>query len=133
MLGAIWLIFALDPKLKTAAEALIFQSGPKFLCFVVQFYKKFWFWCQTRIVPEKIYAKIWPVLEITSLKCLFPSLIDATYLSMWTIRFPTLPTSYIVYCVAFNHNQFLSCTLLSFANAVKSQYRKFWSVANCPP
>ena len=67
MLGAIWLIFALDPKLKTAAEALIFQSGPKFLCFVVQFYKKFWFWCQTRIVPEKTYAKIWPVLEITPL------------------------------------------------------------------
>ena len=68
MLGEIWLIFALDPKLKLAAETLVFQSDQKFLCFVVQFHEKFWFLYQTRIVPEKVYARIWPVLEITSLK-----------------------------------------------------------------
>ena len=67
MLGEIWLIFALDPKLNSAAETLPFQPGQKFLCFVVHFYEKFWFWCQTKIVPEKVYAGIWAVLEITSL------------------------------------------------------------------
>ena len=49
--------------------------------------------------------------------------IDATYIFMWTIRFSTLPISYIVYCVAFNPNQFLSCTLPSFANAVNCYNR----------
>ena len=50
------------------AETLVLHSGPKFTCLVVYFYKYFWFWCQTGIVPEKVYAAIWPVLEITSLK-----------------------------------------------------------------
>ena len=68
MLGAIWLIFALDQKLELAAETLVLLSGPKFMCLVVHFNKYFWFWYQTRIVPEKVYAAIWPVLEITSLK-----------------------------------------------------------------
>ena len=68
MLGENWLIFALDPNLELDAETLIFHSGPKFLCFLVDFYKYFWFWCQTEIVSEKVYAVIWPVLEITSLK-----------------------------------------------------------------
>ena len=67
MLGEIWLIFALDPKLNSAAETLPFQPGQKFLCFVVHFFEKVWFWCQTKIVPKKVYAGIWPVLEITSL------------------------------------------------------------------
>ena len=71
MLGENWLIFALDPNLELDAETLVFHSGPKFLCFLVDFYKYFWFWCQTEIVSEKVYAVIWPVLEITSLKCLF--------------------------------------------------------------
>ena len=68
MLGENWLIFALDPNLELDAETLVFHSGPKFLCFLVDFYKYFWFWCQTEIVSEKVYAVIWPVLEITSLK-----------------------------------------------------------------
>ena len=67
MLGANRLIFALDPKLEMDAETLVLHSGPKFLCFVVYFYKYFWFWYQTEIVSEKVYAVIWPVLEITSL------------------------------------------------------------------
>ena len=68
MLGENWLIFALDPNLELDAETLVFHSGPKFLCFLVDFYKYFWFWCQTEIVSEKVYAVIWPVLKITSLK-----------------------------------------------------------------
>ena len=68
MLGENWLIFALDPNLELDAETLVFHSGPKFLCFLVDFYKYFWFWCQTEIVSEKVYAVIWTVLEITSLK-----------------------------------------------------------------
>ena len=68
MLGENTLIFALDPKLDWAAETLVLHSGPKFTCLVVHFHKYFWFWCQTGIVPEKVYAAIWPVLEITSLK-----------------------------------------------------------------
>ena len=67
MLGENWLIFALDPNLELDAETLVFHSGPKFLCFLVDFYKYFWFWCQTEIMSEKVYAVIWPVLEITSL------------------------------------------------------------------
>ena len=66
MLGAIWL--TLDQKLELAAETLVLHSGPKFMCLVVHFDKYFWFWYQTRIVPEKVYAAIRPVLEITSLK-----------------------------------------------------------------
>ena len=63
MWGEILLIFALDSKLKLAAETLVLHSGPKFTCLVV----RFWFRCQTTIVSEKVYAAIWPVLEITSL------------------------------------------------------------------
>ena len=81
MLGANRHIFALDPKRELDAETLVLPSGPKFLCFVVQFYKYFWFWYQTEIVSEKVYALILPVLEITSLKALtkdlnFPTLLD---------------------------------------------------------
>ena len=68
MLGENWLIFALDPKLKLDTETLLLHSGPKFLCFVVVFYKYFWFWYETKIVSEKVYAGIWPVLEIIPLK-----------------------------------------------------------------
>ena len=68
MWGANRLIFALDPKLELDAETLVLHSGPKFLCLVVHFYKYFWFWCQTRLVSEKVYAAFWLVLEITSLK-----------------------------------------------------------------
>ena len=67
MLGENRLIFVLDPKLELGAETLFLHS---FLCLVVPFYKYFWFWCQTEIVSEKVYAVIWPVLEITSLKVL---------------------------------------------------------------
>ena len=35
MLGANRLFFALDPKLKQAAEILVLHSGPKFMCLVV--------------------------------------------------------------------------------------------------
>ena len=65
------LIFALDPKQGLDAESLILHSGPKFLCFIVDFYKYFWFWYQTENVSEKVYAAIWPVLEITSLNGFF--------------------------------------------------------------
>ena len=68
MLGANWHIFALDLKLDMDAETLVLHSGPKFLCFVVHFYKYIWFWYQTEIVSEKVYAVIWPVLKINSLK-----------------------------------------------------------------
>ena len=39
MLGEILPIFALDPKLKLAAETFVLDSGPKFMCLVVQFHK----------------------------------------------------------------------------------------------
>ena len=68
MLGANWLIFVLDPKLEMDTETLVLHSGQKFMCFVVQFHKKFWFWYQTEIVPEKVYAMILPLLEISPLK-----------------------------------------------------------------
>ena len=68
MFGANRLIFALDPKRKLDAETLVLHSGPKFLCFVVHLYKYFLFWYQTENVSKKVYAVIWPVLEITSLK-----------------------------------------------------------------
>ena len=68
MLGENGLIFALDPKRELDAETLVLHSGLKFLCFVEHFYKYFWFWYQTDNVSEKVYAQIWPVLEITSLK-----------------------------------------------------------------
>ena len=72
MLGENRLIFALDPKLELDAETtLVLHSGPKFLFLVVYFYKQFLFWYQTGIVSKKVYAAIWPVLEITSLNCQF--------------------------------------------------------------
>ena len=70
ILGENWPIFALDPKLEMDTETLILHSGQKFMCFVVHFHKKFWFWYQTEIVPKKVYAAIWPILEISSLKSL---------------------------------------------------------------
>ena len=76
MLGENWLIFALDPNLELDAETLVFHSGPKFLCFLVDFYKYFWFWCQTEIVSEKVYAVIWPVLEISSLNIILIRHVD---------------------------------------------------------
>ena len=39
MLGENILIFALDPKLKCAAEILVLHSGPKFMCLVDHFDK----------------------------------------------------------------------------------------------
>ena len=57
----------MDPKLEMDAETLVLHSGQKFMCFVVHFYKKFLFWYQTGIVPEKVYATILPILEISSL------------------------------------------------------------------
>ena len=39
MLGENILIFALDPKLKFAAEILVLLSGPKFMCLVDHFDK----------------------------------------------------------------------------------------------
>ena len=70
MLGENQLIFALEPKLELDAETIVLHSGPKLLCFVVHFYKYFWFWYQTGIVSEKVYAVVWSVLEISSLKFL---------------------------------------------------------------
>ena len=59
------LIFALDPNLKMDTETLVLHHGQKFLSFVVHFYKKFLFWYQTGIVPEKGYATILPILEVS--------------------------------------------------------------------
>ena len=67
-MGANRLIFALDPKLEMDTETLVLPSGQKFMCFVVQFHENFRFWYQTGNVPEKVYAVIWPLLEISSLK-----------------------------------------------------------------
>ena len=67
MLGENGLIFALDPKLEMDTETLVLQSGQKFMCFEVHFCEKFWFWHQTGIVCEKVYAVVWPLLEISSL------------------------------------------------------------------
>ena len=58
------------------AETLVLLSGQKFVCFVVHFYEKFWFWYQTGIVPKKVYAVIWPLLEISSLKLELLSLVQ---------------------------------------------------------
>ena len=60
--------FCLGPKVKLNTETHVLHSAPKFLYFLVHFYTYCWFWYQTEIVPEKVYAVIWPVLEITSLK-----------------------------------------------------------------
>ena len=67
MLGANWLIFALDPKYELDAETLVLHSGSKSLCFLVHSHMYLWFWYQTEIVSKKVYAVILPVLEITSL------------------------------------------------------------------
>ena len=60
----------LDPNLKMDTETLILHSGQKFMCFVVHFHKKFYFWHQTGIVSKKVYAVIWPLLETSSLNIL---------------------------------------------------------------
>ena len=56
-------------------ETLVLPSGQKFMCFVVQFHENFRFWYQTGNVPEKVYAVIWPFLEISSLKSLITALL----------------------------------------------------------
>ena len=61
---------ALDRKLEMDTKTLVLQSGQKFMCFIVHFYEKFWFWHQTGIVPENVYARIWQLLEITFLQVL---------------------------------------------------------------
>ena len=61
MLGANQLIFALDQKVELDTETIV-------LHFYIFMY--FWFWYQTEIVFKKVYAVIWQVLEITSLKVL---------------------------------------------------------------
>ena len=58
MLGGNENIFALEQKLELDAETIVLHSGPKFLCFVVPFYKYLWFWYQTEIDSEKVYAVI---------------------------------------------------------------------------
>ena len=86
MLGENWLIFTLKPKLELDAETLILHSGPKVLCFVVPFYKYLWFWYQTEIGFEKVYAVIWPVLEITSLNALLlPVLLCFSHISQFSL------------------------------------------------
>ena len=47
------------------------------MCFVVHFHKKFWFWYQSGIVAEKVYATIWPILEISSLKTFHLSVVQS--------------------------------------------------------
>ena len=69
MWGAISINFSLDGKLKLA-ETFVLHSGSKVLCLVVHFQKEFQFLWQTGVVPEKVYASIFSVLEITSLKIL---------------------------------------------------------------
>ena len=86
-MGANWLIFALDPKLEMDTDTLVLHSGQKFMCFVVQFHEKFRFWNQIRIVPEKVYAVIWPLLEISSLKVSFCKKSTLTGLSSTPIIF----------------------------------------------
>ena len=66
-------------------ETLILHSGQKFVCFVVHFHKKFWFWYQTGIVPEKAYAGIWPLLEISSLNLPYIRAIFQRKLLFWDI------------------------------------------------
>ena len=51
--GEIILIFAMDSKLKLAAETFISNSGPKFTCLLLHFCTDFWFLCQTEIVYKK--------------------------------------------------------------------------------
>ena len=74
MLEANWLIFALVPKVELDAETLVLHSRLRFLCFVVHFYKYFWFWYQTQIVSEIVYAVIWPSPKLKSTN--FTSLIS---------------------------------------------------------
>ena len=63
--------FALDPKLEMDTETLVLHLGQKFMGFVAHFHKKFWFWYKTGILPEKVYAAIWPISEISSLNLAF--------------------------------------------------------------
>ena len=43
------------------------KNAPLIFLYVVQYMTK---WYQTEIVPKKVYAAIWPILEISSLKFL---------------------------------------------------------------
>ena len=90
MSRANWLIFALEPKLELYTETLILHSGSKFLCFVVHFYKYFWFCYQTGFVSKKVYAVIWSVLEITSLK---PSLVSRQLKNQTNIKWKVKDSS----------------------------------------
>ena len=71
MLGASRLIFTLDPKQELDAETVVLRSGQKFSCFVVHFCKYVCFGYKRKIVSKKVYALIWPVLEIASLNTLY--------------------------------------------------------------
>ena len=110
MLGENRLIFALDPKLEVDAETLVLHSGPKFLCLVVYFYKHFWFWYQTGIVSEKVYAAIWPVLEITSLKFQFFKLVEL----WWTNDFKFV----VVLSKIFNLSEKISSNQCGSKNSI---------------
>ena len=48
-------------------ETPVLHSGQKFMCFVVNFHRMFWFWYKTGIVSKKVYAVIRRLLEISSL------------------------------------------------------------------
>ena len=89
MLGANRLIFALDPKLEMDTETLVLPSGQKFMCFVVQYHENFRFWYQTGNVSEKVYAVIWPFLEISSLK--LSRFYDSDFINnFWLLKLDTL-------------------------------------------
>ena len=99
-----WLIFALDQKLEIDIETLVLHSGQKFMCFVVHCHKKFWFWYQTGIVPEKVYAGIWPLLEISSLKLL--------HLQIWICFTTTKIGEYLHQTRVFENLVLKKCTLV---------------------
>ena len=58
MLGANRLIFALDPKLALDAETLVSHSGPKFLCFVVNFNCTFDFGTKQKLCPKNLCSDL---------------------------------------------------------------------------
>ena len=57
------------PKLEKVREILVLHSGPKFMCWVVYICKlEVCILVPNTIAPEKVYAAIQPILEITSPK-----------------------------------------------------------------
>ena len=68
------------------------------MCFVVHF--QFWFWYQSGIVAEKVYATIWPILEISSLKTFHLSVVQSeNYSSQNTLnRFKSV---FFLHCEGF--------------------------------